>query len=119
MGEQEAFSSRFEIDAEKRVCVVSLAGTLDPVAVDDLHPQVQELIRAGFRRFVFDLSKLEYMGSLGLRLLLGLANQLKGDGSMVLCSVTEGVRSIFEMTKVDHVLRICSSRTEAVDALGG
>jgi anti-anti-sigma factor len=100
MAEQEQFASRFEIDAENRICVVSLAGTLDPVAVDDLHPQVQELVRAGFHRFVFDLSQLEHMGSLGLRLLLGLANQLKGGGSVVLCSVSGGVRSIFEMTKL-------------------
>src|SRR5262249_12524785 len=117
MAEQGLFSTRFEIDAERRVCVVSLVGGLGPGAVDGLPPPGQGLVRAGFRRFVFDLSKLDHMGSMGLRLLVGLANQLKGDGSVVLCSVNDGMRSVFEMTKVDHVLRTYSSRTEAVDAL--
>ncbi len=117
MDDQARFSSRFEIDDNSRVCVVSLAGNLDPGAVDDLHPQVQELVRAGFRRFVFDMSGLKHIGSLGLRMLVGLANQVKGDGSVALCDLTDGVRSVIELTKVDHVLPTFRSRTEAVGAI--
>lgn len=113
----EKFASRFEIDEVNRVCVVSLVGALDPEAVEDVHPQVQELVQAGFHRFVFDLSRLEHMGSMGLRLLIGLANQLKGGGSVALCSAANGVRTIFEMTKVTQVLPMYISRTEAVDAV--
>src|SRR4051794_2769737 len=82
-------TSRFEIDDDTRVCVVSLGGKLDPEGVDDLHPQVQELVRAGYKRFVFDLSALDYVGSLGLRLFVGLANQLKSDGSVALCDLKD------------------------------
>jgi anti-anti-sigma factor len=113
------FASRFEIDDASRVCVISLTGTLDPTAVDDLHPQVQELVRAGYIRFVFDLSGLTHIGSLGLRLMVGLANQLKGEGSVAICDMTDGVRSVIEMTHVDKVLRTFRSRTEAVDAVRG
>lgn len=117
MKDQSDFASRFEIDDENRIVIVSLAGKLDPVAVDDFHPQVQELVRAGFRRFVFDLAKLDYMGSLGIRLMLGLSNQLKQDGAIALCSVSDGVRSIFAMTKVNQILPIYPTRAEAVDAV--
>ena len=34
------------------IVIVSLTGNLDPRAVEDLHPQIQELVRAGYRRFV-------------------------------------------------------------------
>ena len=116
MSNSVPFSSRFQIDNDTRVCVVSLTGNLDPAAVDDLHPQVQELVRAGFRRFVFDLSELDYVGSLGLRLLVGLAHQVKSDGSVVLCEPKSGVRSIIEITRLDRVLKIYPNRTDAVDA---
>lgn len=118
MNSEGRFTSRFEIDDATRVCVVSLGGKFDPEAVDDLHPQVQELVRAGYRKFVFDLSGVSHIGSLGLRLLVGLANQVKEGGSVSLCDLTDGVRSVFEMTRVDRVLRTYRSRTEAVGAVG-
>jgi anti-sigma B factor antagonist len=114
---QPPFGSRFEIDDDTRVCVVALTGSMDSVAVDDLHPQVQELVRAGYRRFVFDMLGLEYVGSMGLRLLVGLANQLKGDGGVALCELAAGVRSVIEMTKVNQVLRAFPSRADAVAAV--
>jgi anti-anti-sigma factor len=113
------FSSRFEIDDDSRVCVVSLAGKFDPEAVDDLHPQVQELVRAGYRKFVFDLSGLDHIGSMGLRLLVGLAHQVKGDGSVSLCDLTGGVRSVIEVTRINRVLPTFASRTEAVESVRG
>jgi anti-sigma B factor antagonist len=113
------FTSRFEIDDATRVCVVSLTGNLDSAAVEELHPQVQELVRAGYRRFVFDMQGLEYVGSLGLRLLVGLSNQLKGDGGAAMCELRAGVQSVMEMTKVDQVLPAFATRAEAVEAVRG
>ncbi|HVL13867.1 MAG TPA: STAS domain-containing protein [Gemmata sp.] len=110
------FGSRFEIDDATRVCVVSLCGNLDSAAVDDLHPQVQELVRAGYRRFVFDLAGLEYIGSLGLRLFMALANQLKGNGILAICELEPKVRSVIEATKVDTILKPHATREEAVAA---
>jgi len=116
MSEAARFSSCFEIDDATRICVVSLAGNLDPEAVGELHPQVQELFRAGYRLFVFDMSSLDYVGSLGLRLLVGLSNQVKGEGSATLCQMKDGVRSVIEMTKLDLVLTTFPSRDAAVAA---
>lgn len=119
MSSDARFSSRFEIDDAARVCVVSLSGKFDPEAVDDLHPQVQELVRAGYRKFVFDMSGVGHIGSMGLRLLVGLANQVKGDGSVVLCDLTDGVRSVVEVTRINQVLPTFASRAEAVGAVKG
>ena len=111
------FTSRFEIDDQTRIVTVSLTGDFDPVAVDDLHPQVQELVNAGFHHFIFDLSTLDHVGSLGLRLIVGLQNQLKGRGAVVLCTLSEMTTSIVELTKINRVLRIYPTRTQAVDAI--
>ena len=57
------------------------------------------------------------MGSLGLRLIVGLANQLKRDGTVALCELAAGVRSVVEMTKVGQVLKTYPTRDEAVAAV--
>lgn len=117
MNPKPEFTSRFEIDEHNRVCIVTLTGNLDPMASEGLNPQIQELVKAGFRRYVFDLSQLQHVGSLGLRLLVGLHNQVKPDGSVTLCEVSSKVQSILDLTKVHHVLRTYPTRHAAVDAV--
>ena len=87
-------------------------------AVQELYPQIQEVFRAGLRRFVFDLSGLEHAGSLGLRLMVGLQNQVKGQGRVAVCNPTSSVRSMLEMTKLTEVLPPYTSRDEALAATG-
>lgn len=112
------FSSQFETDATGRVCVVVLAGSLDPLATEELGPQLQAQHAAGFRKFVFDLKDLVYIGSLGIRLLVGLSNQVKPEGGAVaVCSLTSGVKVIVELTKLDRVLRVYPNRADAVGAV--
>jgi anti-sigma B factor antagonist len=81
MPESAEFASQFEFTPDSRAVVIALAGKMDPEAVQELYPQIQEVFRAGLRRFVFDLSNLEHAGSLGLRLMVGLQNQVKGEGA--------------------------------------
>jgi anti-anti-sigma factor len=117
MNPKPEFTSRFEIDEHTRVCVVTLTGNLDPISVDSLHPQVQELVQVGFRRYVFDLGQLQHIGSLGLRLLVGLHNQVKPDGAVALCNISSKVQSILDLTKVHQVLRTYPTRHAAIDAV--
>lgn len=111
---QPTFESRFEFTPDNRAVTIALFGKLDAEAVADLHPQVQEVFGAGVRRFVFDLSALEYAGSLGLRLLVGLQNQVKGTGQVALCSPNAAVRGMLEMTKLTQILPVYGSREEAL-----
>lgn len=111
------FSSRFEFTDDGRAVVVHLIGKLDPTAIEELHPQVQEVYQAGVRRFVCDLSQMPYTGSLGIRLFLGLQNQLKGTGLLALCAPVPAVRGIFEMMKLTEVLPIYPTREAALEAV--
>jgi anti-anti-sigma factor len=115
---ESEFDCQFEFTPDNRAVVISLTGKMDPEAVQELYPQIQEVFRAGLRRFVFDLSNLEYAGSLGLRLMIGLQNQVKGQGRVAVCNPTDSVRSMLEMTKLTGVLPPYPSRTAALDATG-
>jgi anti-anti-sigma factor len=116
MSNSPAFESQFQFTPDNSAVVIALVGKMDPEAVQDLYPQIQEVFRAGVRRFVFDLSGLEYSGSLGLRLLVGLQNQVKPEGRVAVVAPSEAVRSMMEMTKLTQVLPAYPSRDEALDA---
>ena len=117
MSANSDFTSRLEIYEDTRTCVVILTGSFHPVAVETLQPRVQEMVEAGYRRYVFDLNQLNHIGSLGLRLLVGLHNQVKGDGAVALCSVSSKVQAILNLTKVRNVLQQYASQADALDAV--
>src|SRR5437773_491547 len=50
-----AFECRFEFTPDNDAVVIALAGKMDPEAVQELYPQIQEVYRAGLRRFAFSL----------------------------------------------------------------
>jgi anti-anti-sigma factor len=106
-----------ETDPVSRVTVIKVSGKLDPVAAEDMAPALDEAYRLGARRFVFDLSELVYVGSLGLRLFVGLSNRVRGEGGAVLCAVRPSVLQILDMTKLTSLLRHYPTRREAIDAL--
>ena len=112
------FDCQFSFTPDNRAVVIALAGQMNPEAVAELNPQVQEVFRAGLRRFVFDLSELEYAGSLGLRLMVGLANQVKPEGRVAVCGPNPKVRSMLTMTKLTEVLPEYPSRAAALQATG-
>src|SRR5262245_25507858 len=117
MNNRPTFTSRFEIDDESRIVVVSLAGDFDPSAVEELHPQIQELVRAGYRRYVFDLAALDHLGSIALRLLVALAKQVRGEGAVALSGLHGRIETLISMTSVDRILTSYSTRDLATAAL--
>jgi anti-anti-sigma factor len=105
-----------ELDPKTRVLVISLSGKLDPLAAERLTPWVEEAYHTGVRRFVFDLSRLDYVGSMGLRLFVATHNKVKGEGAVALCAPAAPILEVMEMTKINRILRHYPSRHEAVDA---
>ncbi len=113
---QAVFEFAFDVDPATRVMIVSLVGKLDAAAAEELAPHVEEAYQSGATRFVFDLRRLDYVGSLGLRVFVGLHNRLRGRGAVVLSNPTVPVLTILDMTKLNHVLRYYPTRREAIDA---
>lgn len=60
----------------------------------------------GVSRLVFDLAKLEYISSAGLRVLLAMQKLMNQQGEMVLQNVNEAVMEVFEVTGFSDILSI-------------
>ena len=84
---------------------VALEGRLDKTTA----PKLEEELRGsvdGVSRLVFDLAKLEYISSAGLRVLLAMQKLMNQQGEMVLQNVNEAVTETLEVTGFSDILRI-------------
>ena len=69
---------------------------------------------------VLDLSQVEYMSSVGLRVLMLAAKQCKGQHSNIaVAALGEQMREIFQISRFDMVFPVYEDRAAAVTALGG
>lgn len=84
---------------------VSLEGRLDTTT----SPQLEEELKSslpGLTELTFDFSKLEYISSAGLRVLLGAHKTMLKQGEMTVTNVNEIVKEVFEVTGFSDILNI-------------
>jgi anti-anti-sigma factor len=85
-----------------RVCLV---GSLDLATAPGLEQQLQELLDAGSRRLIIDLSRLSFMDSTGLRLALRWDAAARADGFEIgFLPGPPAVQRVFELTGTTDVV---------------
>lgn len=84
---------------------VALEGRLDTTTAPKLEEEPRGSVD-GVSRLVFDLAKLEYISSAGLRVLLAMQKLMNQQGEMVLQNVNEAVMEVFEVTGFSDILCI-------------
>lgn len=96
------------------VRVLALAGRLDTETAVDVELALQDLLGAGEREFLIDLSGIGYVSSAGLRVLLSLAKQLDGGkGSLRLCGLNAAVTQVFDVAGFSKLFAIFPDRAAA------
>jgi anti-anti-sigma factor len=97
---------RCEISRDGRSARLRVLGALDLATVSSLDAEVAELLSAGFRRLVLDLSGLDFMDSTGLRCILDMDALARQDGfSVALVPGPPAVQRVFEVTGTAGHLR--------------
>jgi len=80
-----------------------------------LHDQLHELIGQGKRKVVIDLSRVEWMNSTGLGILIsGLTTLRNNGGELKLARVTDKIESLLTITKLITVFENFDEVDEAV-----
>ena len=111
---------QLEEHAVGEVTVLALSGRMTR---DDhfgaLTRRVQDLVRAGGRKLVLDLSGVSYMDSMCLgEIVGGLTTMRKQGGTMHLASLPKQVERLMTVARLTTVFRMFGSEQEAVDSLG-
>jgi anti-anti-sigma factor len=96
---------------------VSLVGRLDTPAVERTEPDlVAGLVPRGARAIV-DLSRLEFVGSMGLRMFITIARDLaQNNGKLVLYSPQPWVNVMFTTASLHKLISVCPDAASAAVA---
>jgi stage II sporulation protein AA (anti-sigma F factor antagonist) len=112
------------------IVTLSLSGKLDTNSAKAFEETFLTRIESGNRRFIIDLSQLEYIGSAGLRVFAVASKRLNGvNGKIVLCGFqktvpyntlnrrTDPVREVFDIAGFSSLFSTYGSHDDAIRGL--
>lgn len=82
-----------------------LDGRIDTTTAPELENELKEKL-GNSSELIFDLAKVEYISSAGLRVLLSAQKIMNKQGSMCIKNVCDAVKDIFEVTGFADILTI-------------
>ncbi|MBQ7518701.1 MAG: STAS domain-containing protein [Clostridia bacterium] len=84
---------------------IALEGRLDTMTAPELEAELKASLDAA-DSLALDFSKLDYISSAGLRVLLSAHKAMSGKGGMKVKNVNEVVREVFDVTGFADILTI-------------
>ena len=92
-------------EQENGTLTIALEGRLDTTTAPQLEAQLQDAL-GSVTDLKFDLEKLEYISSAGLRVLLASQKIMNKQGTMVISNASAEVKEIFDVTGFSDILTI-------------
>jgi anti-anti-sigma factor len=87
--------------------IIEIDGRLDTNNYQRLESRLSELIENGAKKIILNCEKLIYLSSSGLRVLLVTFKKMKAvGGSFVLCSLTENISEVLEISGFNSIFTI-------------
>ncbi|NEO16217.1 MAG: STAS domain-containing protein [Moorea sp. SIO4G2] len=95
------------------VKVVQPTGILDGTQAAEFRQEVSELVDSGADIILIDFKDVTFMDSSGLgALVLALKTVRAAESKMYICSVNEQIKMLFDLTSMDRVFEIFSTRED-------
>ena len=110
------------INAEREgdTLVAKAEGRIDGTNAREFQDDLDSVIEEGDRTVILNFEDLMYISSAGIRVVLMTAKTLqRREARFALCSLSEPVREIFEVSGFDKIIPIHASQADAISALGG
>lgn len=93
--------------------VIQPLGILDGTQAIEFRQEINQLIQEKADIIIVDFKKVSFMDSSGLgALVLSLKTVRSSGGKLFLCSINEQIQMLFQLTGMDRVFEIFSSREE-------
>lgn len=103
------------INKKNEINIVAVKGRLDAVAVPDFEIKMADLLNQGEKKFILDLSELEFISSAGLRCILVIVKSLRGqDGKLSLAAMKPTVYGVLKLSGFVEILPFNDTVAEAL-----
>ncbi len=100
--------------------VLEVGGEVDVYTAPRLREQVTELIDGGARNVVVDLSRVDFLDSTGLGVLVGAHKRLRlVGGTFALVCAKESLLKVFRITALDQIIPLHDTVEAAIAAGAG
>lgn len=97
--------------------IVGISGSLDSGSSPEAQKALTSVL-AGAKKVALDFSQLDYISSAGLRVLLGVAKQLRASGGkLAMFGLNQSVREVFEISGFASILPVYPTEAEALGAM--
>ena len=111
-----------EIHSEREgsTLIARAEGRVDGANAREFDDALRATIGDNDRVLILDLAALSYVSSAGLRVFLLVAKRLQQrDGKFVVCSLSDPINEVFEISGFSKIIPTYASRSEALVAHGG
>lgn len=99
--------------------IVKAVGRVDGANARDFHEGLEASIGADGESMVLDFEGLSYISSAGLRVVLLVAKTLQQkNAKLVVCSLSDSIREVFEISGFDKIVPVYADTGAAVSGLG-
>jgi anti-anti-sigma factor len=120
----EPHSQSIQIERHGDIAIITPSPEVEKMP-ENLMEQAAQMVLAPLRAdppagLIFDLSKVDYVGSVFLSFLLRCHKRVKEHGSdVVVAGASSKARELLHMTALDTLWALYDTRSEALDALSG
>jgi anti-anti-sigma factor len=107
-------------EKQDAVTVLGLRGRMDSNTSRIVEEKLLGLLDRGENQLVVDCAQLDYISSAGLRVFLMAAKRTtQAKGKLVVATLNEDVKQVFDLTGFSSIFHICGSREEAIRTYRG
>lgn len=100
--------------------IIQLIGILDGTRTQELRDWINQGIEQGAETILVDLKEVTFMDSSGLGALVTALKTARLAGrKLCVCSVSEQVKILFELTSMDRVFQIFRDQEEFISKISG
>jgi anti-anti-sigma factor len=102
----------------ERLVKVTITGRLDTHGVEKIETRFTASLLPGANSAIIDLSQVDFVASLGIRMLVSAAQALrKRNAALAVYGAPERVRQVFEAVSLQKIIPICPTEHEALAAV--
>lgn len=100
--------------------VVTVAGYIDAHTFEELEDEVQGLLDDEMFKIAMELSKVNYISSAGIGVLVNIQANCQGSGgNLILINPADCLREVFQMFGIWELFTVVGSEAEAIAVLNG
>ena len=111
---------QYEIRKEGNIHIVNLCGNITIGEVDSFRDDIEgQILSKEITYLVLNFKDVDYIDSWGLSIIISFYKNVTmgDDGVLIVCEASDNVKKVFLIVKLDTIIKICDTETEAVQQI--